>query len=126
MSDGPDRVTFTWLAAGPGQRLPDIVAEGWKNKTASPCDLSKVFAVLAVDDEPDARDVLQTILSGEGAVVTVAASAGEALHQLQGEPLEPVLLADIGMPDEDGLALIQATGGGVGRATTTCWIERRG
>ena len=54
--------------------------------------------------------MLQTILSGEGAVVTVAASAGEALHQLQGEPFD-VLLADIGMPDEDGLALIRAIRG---------------
>ena len=42
--------------------------------------------------------------------MTVAASAGEALHQLQGEPFD-VLLADIGMPDEDGLALIRAIRG---------------
>ena len=66
--------------------------------------------ILAVDDEPDARDLLQTILLAEGAKVTMTASAGEALHRLQGEPFD-VLLADIGMPDEDGIALIRAIRG---------------
>jgi two-component system CheB/CheR fusion protein len=54
--------------------------------------------------------LLQTILIGEGAFVTVASSAGEALLQLQGESFD-VLVADIGMPDEDGLALIRAVRG---------------
>jgi signal transduction histidine kinase/DNA-binding response OmpR family regulator len=70
----------------------------------------KGLRILAVDDEPDAREVLQTILLGEGAKVTMTSSAGEALHRLQGEPFD-VLLADIGMPDEDGLALIRAIRG---------------
>ncbi|MBF2074517.1 MAG: PAS domain-containing protein [Synechococcales cyanobacterium C42_A2020_086] len=61
--------------------------------------------ILLVDDEADARDLLSTVLSGCGATVTTAASAAAALDCLQ--RLQPdVLISDIGMPDEDGYALI--------------------
>jgi len=63
--------------------------------------------VLIVDDEPDARDVLRVLLEVQGAVVTVASSAGEALDLLRRQPTD-VLLADIGMPEQDGYALIEA------------------
>jgi CheY-like chemotaxis protein len=41
-----------------------------------------------------------------GADVMTAASAGEALHLLAHHPFD-VLVADIGMPEQDGLALIR-------------------
>jgi PAS domain S-box-containing protein len=66
----------------------------------------KGVRVLTVDDEMDARELLQTMLEAEGARVAVAGSAGEAMHLLQQQPVD-VLLADIGMPDEDGFALIR-------------------
>jgi CheY-like chemotaxis protein len=62
--------------------------------------------VLAVDDEPDACEVIQQILKGAGAEVRAACSAEEAIEALRaGVP--DVLISDIGMPDQDGYALIR-------------------
>jgi CheY-like chemotaxis protein len=62
--------------------------------------------VLVVDDEPDARDLLDFILQKAGATVELAASTGEALELLQiSQP--DILVADIGMPGEDGYELIR-------------------
>jgi CheY-like chemotaxis protein len=63
--------------------------------------------VLIVDDEPDTRDVLRALLEVQGAAVSVASSAGEALELLRRQRTD-VLLADIGMPEQDGYALIEA------------------
>jgi len=62
--------------------------------------------VLAVDDEPDARELIQSVLESCGAVVTTAASAAEALERLLASPPD-VIVSDIGMPHEDGHALIR-------------------
>jgi signal transduction histidine kinase/ActR/RegA family two-component response regulator len=62
--------------------------------------------VLVVDDEPDFRDLLVTLLEERGAAVHAAASAAEALRTLPS--LRPdVLLSDIAMPDVDGYELIR-------------------
>jgi signal transduction histidine kinase/ActR/RegA family two-component response regulator len=62
--------------------------------------------VLVVDDEADARELLTTILRQYKVEVAAVASAGEALEALQ--RLKPnVLVSDIGMPGEDGYALIR-------------------
>jgi PAS domain S-box-containing protein len=62
--------------------------------------------VLVVDDQPDERDLLYTILSGCGAELELAGSATEAMHKL--EHWHPaVLVTDIAMPGEDGYALLQ-------------------
>jgi signal transduction histidine kinase/ActR/RegA family two-component response regulator len=62
--------------------------------------------VLVVDDEEDARMLLQTTLSGYGADVSTAASVAEAFTEIDRRPPH-VLLSDIGMPNEDGFALIR-------------------
>jgi CheY-like chemotaxis protein len=60
-----------------------------------------------VDDEADARDLTRVVLEVHGAVVTTVGSAGEALHALAQGTFD-VLIADIGMPEQDGYSLIQA------------------
>jgi PAS domain S-box-containing protein len=62
--------------------------------------------VLTVDDEVDARELIQAVLERHGAEVRVAGSSAEALAMLT-ECAPDVLLADIGMPGEDGYALIR-------------------
>lgn len=57
--------------------------------------------VLAVDDEPDARNLLKAILEDEGASVTTAGSSHVALEAIE-ECLPDLILSDIGMPGEDG------------------------
>ncbi|WP_292711565.1 MULTISPECIES: ATP-binding protein [unclassified Nostoc] len=62
--------------------------------------------VLIVDDEADARHLLTTVLGQYGAQVIAAASANDALLALQ--QFHPhILVSDIGMPQEDGYALIR-------------------
>jgi PAS domain S-box-containing protein len=63
------------------------------------------LSILVVDDEPDARDLLEELLTESGAVVRTAASAASALTSLESDWPE-VLISDIGMPDEDGYSLV--------------------
>jgi signal transduction histidine kinase/ActR/RegA family two-component response regulator len=62
--------------------------------------------VLAVDDEPDARELLAMVLRQCGANVTTCGSAAEALAELERHTPD-VLVSDIGMPGEDGYYLIR-------------------
>jgi signal transduction histidine kinase/DNA-binding response OmpR family regulator len=70
-----------------------------------PLDLTGLF-VLAVDDEPDARELIRQVLVRRHAEVEVAASAREALGLFESR-LPDLLLSDIGMPEEDGYWLIR-------------------
>ena len=61
--------------------------------------------ILVVDDELDARELLEALFTECKAVVASASSSAEALALL--ESFRPdVLVSDIGMPGEDGYALI--------------------
>ena len=62
--------------------------------------------ILAVDDEEDAQGLLRVILESAGAEVTTTGSAQGALDLLQSSNFD-ALIADIGMPKMDGLALIR-------------------
>ncbi len=70
----------------------------------SPIDLAGI-TVLIVDDDADARDLLQQVLQRGKARVLVASTAAEALEMLRGERPD-VLVSDIGMPGEDGYQLL--------------------
>ena len=63
--------------------------------------------VLIVDDEPDARDLVQRFLSECGANPTVAASAAEAQRVLAAFAPD-VIISDIGMPEQDGYEFMRA------------------
>ncbi len=79
----------------------------------------KGHRVLIVDDEKDARDMLEIMLTQFGGEIRVSHSAQDALKVL--EQWHPhVLISDIGMPEEDGYFLIRqiralefARGGGI-------------
>jgi len=62
--------------------------------------------VLIVDDEPDARELVQQVLGERGARVDAASGVEEALAWLQQE-VPDVLISDIGMPVFDGFDLIR-------------------
>jgi PAS domain S-box-containing protein len=66
----------------------------------------KGVRVLVVEDEPDTRALLLQILAEYHAEVRIAGSVVEALAELdRDQPM--VLVSDIGMPQEDGYALIR-------------------
>lgn len=66
--------------------------------------------VFVVDDDPDTRDLLRFMLEEEGAIVTVATNAKEALSLLA-EQLPAILVSDVAMPEMDGFQLIQQVRG---------------
>lgn len=68
-------------------------------------NLSHVY-VLVVDDEADTRDLLTVVLERAGATVRSVASVNEALQVIQQSPPD-VLISDVGMPEQDGYALIR-------------------
>jgi signal transduction histidine kinase len=63
--------------------------------------------VLVVDDDPDAREILRAMLEDAGATVATTASAGET-RAIMGQLRPDILIADIGMPNEDGYSLIRS------------------
>jgi signal transduction histidine kinase len=88
---------------GPGEALPQSPAA----LLPSPPEPSlSGMKVLVVDDEADAREVVAMILERSGVKVTVAASASEALGIFKREQPD-VIVADIGMPGEDGFSFLQ-------------------
>jgi signal transduction histidine kinase/ActR/RegA family two-component response regulator len=62
--------------------------------------------ILVVDDEPDTRELLKTMLASCGAEVTMAPSANLALEIMQRSQFD-VIVSDIGMPEVDGYELMQ-------------------
>jgi CheY-like chemotaxis protein len=60
-----------------------------------------------VDDDPETTRVLRAILEDAGASVTVMTSAAETRAFLEHAKAD-LLIADIGMPREDGYSLIRS------------------
>jgi PAS domain S-box-containing protein len=89
-------------SASAEQAAPDNDREKRAHSAASLQDVS----VLVVDDEEDTREAMAIGLGRHGARVATASSASEALEALA-RARPQVLVADIGMPGEDGYALLQ-------------------
>jgi signal transduction histidine kinase len=85
--------------------LPQRVAEVPSGGLVSAAMLMGV-RLLVVDDDPGARELISGMLEGFGAQVSVAESGQAALSMLFSQRPD-VLIADLGMPDMDGYALIQ-------------------
>jgi len=92
------------LASDPDQVQPSRV-RGDAVPLDNPLTLDGL-RVLIVDDEADTREWVRTVLQECGAQAIAVGSVDEALEAL--EQLKPdVLVSDIGMPGEDGYALIR-------------------
>ena len=62
--------------------------------------------VLVVDDDSDTRQMLKAVLSECQADVITAASAAEAIKEIE-QRKPDVLISDLGMPEQDGYELIR-------------------
>lgn len=62
--------------------------------------------ILVVDDDRDTRQMLKAVLSECQAEVITAASAAEALEEIERRKPD-VLVSDLGMPEQDGYELIK-------------------
>jgi signal transduction histidine kinase/ActR/RegA family two-component response regulator len=73
---------------------------------ALPFQLTGVRA-LVVDDDPDARELIDSVLAGVAAIPATAGSATEALALFADRAFD-VVISDIGMPERDGYQLMRA------------------
>jgi signal transduction histidine kinase len=109
--------TVTASSPGLGQgasfraRLPaaERTAEDFSPRSLGPAAPDVSFAgrtILVVDDDASTREVLSAVLERTGAQVRLAASAAEGWIALR-DCLPDVLIADLGMPVEDGFSFIR-------------------
>jgi PAS domain S-box-containing protein len=61
--------------------------------------------VLVLDDERDARELVQAVLQRAKAVVTLASSSADAFAKIR-QQMPDVIVSDIGMPEQDGYTFI--------------------
>jgi len=103
-SDGPGRgAVFTvTLPLSVEPRGPIAAAAPRVARAARPLEGVRI---LAVDDHPDARELVRVALADRGADVRTAASVSEALAALEDAAVD-VLVSDLGMPGADGFALV--------------------
>jgi len=90
--------------AGPATSADTPEAPGQAEHAGDVVRLDGVH-VLIVEDDHECRELVQVILQNAGARVTAVASAREAIQALR-TSTQDVLVSDIGMPEEDGFALI--------------------
>jgi len=108
-SEGPGRGS-TFVVRLPARAVTDAVRASRPRKPApfgaGALGLLSGVSVLIVDDELDARELVAEAFKSAGAVVYMAASARDALGVLATAQPD-VLVSDIGMPFEDGYALMR-------------------
>jgi PAS domain S-box-containing protein len=89
---------------------PDGEADASVRRAWPPAPRLDGARVLVVDDEPDAREMLEHTLAALGAEVVACGSVREALDACRAQPPH-VVVSDISMPDEDGYHLVRALRG---------------
>jgi len=110
-SDGPGKgatfsVTLPVHAETPVTLREPSAAPRLDRSAPSNAGALHALRVLIVDDDPDARDMLETVLTEAGAIVEAAESAADGFTALR--RFRPqVLVSDIGMPEEDGYSFVQ-------------------
>jgi CheY-like chemotaxis protein len=90
--------------------LPRVPTEAARGALAARPRSLAGLRVLLVEDEPDTRRALVRVLENAGAAVTAVASAAAArtaLASMAGYERPQVLVSDIGLPGEDGNALLR-------------------
>jgi signal transduction histidine kinase/ActR/RegA family two-component response regulator len=87
-------------------RLRELRSRADDDRPAPPLERLDGLHVLFVEDSADGRELMSMLIEQAGARVTAVASVREAFEAL--ESLQPdALVSDIGLPDEDGYALIR-------------------
>ena len=65
-----------------------------------------------LDDEPDAREVVQRLLEDAGAQVKTVGTRGRGDRDASSSGFVPdIIVSDIGMPDQDGYDFMQRVRG---------------
>ena len=98
--------TVTMPAVEEKCKLPSLAKPIWETPHVTPSAELRGIRILVVDDDSDARLVVQRLLTASAAQISEAASAAEALATI--DQFRPhVLITDIGMPELDGYDFIR-------------------
>ena len=104
-SEGRDRgATFTVTLPVRSQRTP--TADLALNAELIVGEPLRGVSIVAVDDDPDTRELLQSIMTTAGANVRSASSVDEALALCRAA-IPDVIVSDIAMPGRDGYSLME-------------------
>jgi PAS domain S-box-containing protein len=92
--------------------VPQQVLEDAGADASRALDLSVVselagLRLLVVEDQADARELIQRVLEDSGAEVLTAANAADAVELVRSERPD-ILVSDIGMPEGDGFDLLRS------------------
>ena len=108
-SKGPDRgSTFVVTLVGADAQI-DAQSSSTAASSEVPAEFDFSFTgrvILVVDDDAATREVLSAVLRPTGAEILITDSAASALQAVR-ERRPDVLIADLGMPEEDGFSLIR-------------------
>jgi CheY-like chemotaxis protein/two-component sensor histidine kinase len=97
--------TFTVRLPLVPQEADDARAKSNGHVSSQGASASRVLeglVVLVVDDEPDARELLQHFLEAAGARTSLAANVDDAMQVLSHGETPDIIVSDIGLPDRDG------------------------
>ena len=92
----------TFTVALPLTRIGDARASAIADAASRPKALLANVVVMVVDDEADARDLLQRLLEDAGARVSACDTAQAALQTIQEGLVPDVIVSDVAMPEQDG------------------------
>ena len=93
-------------AVGTEHALRLAIGDRDGNANSMSTQILEGLRVLVVDDEADSRELVTAILTRSGGEVKCSESAAEAIRTFKNWKPD-VLVSDIGMPQEDGYALIR-------------------
>jgi PAS domain S-box-containing protein len=103
----------TFIVTLPARTIVEAASTPATTATSPPTAADSLIAprldgltVLVVDDEEDARVIVERVLRDQGAQVITASSAVEALEAFEGVKPD-VIVSDVGMPGMDGYALLR-------------------
>ena len=101
-----------WLPAAKNQSTaseanPETPARGSTSDAAAHWPRLSGIRILVVENDRDSLTLIQRVLAKQGALVQIAESGLEGLAALKNHHFD-LLVSDIGMPEMDGFALIEA------------------
>ena len=96
-------VELPYTAVAPEPVMPQSPA-GHRNEADNAATALHGARVLVLDDEPDARRVIEVTLARHGAMVLPVGTVAAAVHALTTDSAIDCVISDIGLPEEDGYA----------------------
>ena len=96
--------SFVITLPSAGRAMPDDVSAATSSPSTTPAAL-RGRTILVVEDHDDARDLIASVLDSAGGRVLAASTTAEGLAHARRERPD-VLLADLGLPGEDGYVLL--------------------